>query len=451
VYIKGRCIVSACALLLVQQAMAAGMDCTKAANAAENTVCAGKGLYEQDVQMGSVYRALIKASAQVQPELKRTQRLWLKARNECADDVSCLNQRYDERLKVLQALLTEALAYPPDDLDTQVMHELSNSIQAASKDNPEFALERTLEAFGIRAGKTSFSGDVDKDDPSDTHFPKSKPAGLTPDEWQALRTSDISGAADFGHSTYTLLDMDDDGQRDLIVDTYTGGTGLFTYTETWRRTGERFIKRSPAAESSLFHTNDRGANQSANWINIRGKVYAAYRSGAYGVDQLYLLNPLRINNRVPTIAVHYRYDLKVPTLQHKEDGTTTYELEPALQQTLDRAISKATQAGEVSSANTPLCPVPASGAGENDYYSYGMAPYTLEVVTNLGVVIGNDCYIGALINWFGSYYEKEGLSAQLVLRKPDAEATGRSYDVNGKRHVSAVSAALGKVETDDGA
>ncbi|MNW67883.1 hypothetical protein D3C74_465500 [compost metagenome] len=80
-----------------------------------------------------------------------------------------------------------------------------------------------------------------------------------------------------------------------------------------------------------------------------------------------------------------------------------------------------------------------------------MAPYTLEVVTNLGVVIGNDCYIGALINWFGSYYEKEGLSAQLVLRKPDAEATGLSYDVNGKRHVSAVSAALGKVETDDGA
>jgi uncharacterized protein len=59
VYIKGRYIVSACALLFLQHALAAGMDCTKAANAVENTICANKGLYELDTQMGSAYRTLM--------------------------------------------------------------------------------------------------------------------------------------------------------------------------------------------------------------------------------------------------------------------------------------------------------------------------------------------------------------------------------------------------------
>ncbi len=39
-YIKGRYIVSAGILLFLQQAMATGMDCTKAVNFVENTVCA---------------------------------------------------------------------------------------------------------------------------------------------------------------------------------------------------------------------------------------------------------------------------------------------------------------------------------------------------------------------------------------------------------------------------
>ncbi|MEG2393013.1 MAG: hypothetical protein RSB64_19230, partial [Pseudomonas sp.] len=60
-YIKGRYIVSACALLFLQQAMANAMDCSKAANAVENTICANKGLYELDAQMGTVYRGLMKA------------------------------------------------------------------------------------------------------------------------------------------------------------------------------------------------------------------------------------------------------------------------------------------------------------------------------------------------------------------------------------------------------
>lgn len=240
---------------------------------------------------------------------------------------------------------------------------------------------------------------------------------MTAAEWKALTASRITDAAETGLSSYTLQDLDGDGQRDLIVNTYAGGTGLFTYVETWRRDGERFVKRSVEPESSLFYLNDRGANQSADWINLRGRTYAAYRNSEYGADRLYLLNPLKINVQVPTVTVRYRYDLDVPALQHKDDGKSTFQLEPDLHRALNQAVAIVNETAATS--KEPLCPIPPTGAGENDYYSYGPASYTIEKVADLPVFIGKDCYIGALIDWFGNYSEKNGLFAQLALRKPD--------------------------------
>lgn len=445
-YIKGRYIVSACALLFIQQSLADGMDCTKAATAVETSVCANKGLYELDAQTGTVYRALFKASTAAQPELKRTQRLWLTARNECAEDIPCLDQHYRERLQVLQAQWQAAVAYQPDDLDRQALDDLQKSIQAASKENPEFALERTLAALAVKTPADVFSGDANEDDASITHFPTAKPKCVTAAEWKALTASRITDAAETGLSSYTLQDLDGDGQRDLIVNTYAGGTGLFTYVETWRRDGERFVKRSVEPESSLFYLNDRGANQSADWINLRGRTYAAYRNSEYGADRLYLLNPLKINVQVPTVTVRYRYDLDVPALQHKDDGKSTFQLEPDLHRALNQAVAIVNETAATS--KEPLCPIPPTGAGENDYYSYGPASYTIEKVADLPVFIGKDCYIGALIDWFGNYSEKNGLFAQLALRKPDRDGDGLTYEVYGRRHVTEVGTFIGKVELD---
>lgn len=76
------------------------MDCTKASNTVEKTICANKGLYELDAQMGMLYRQLMNISAQAQPDLKQTQRSWLKTRNECVEEVACLDLRYRERLQL---------------------------------------------------------------------------------------------------------------------------------------------------------------------------------------------------------------------------------------------------------------------------------------------------------------------------------------------------------------
>ncbi|UQS12530.1 lysozyme inhibitor LprI family protein [Pseudomonas sp. HS6] len=455
-YIKGRYIVSACALLFLQQALATGMDCTKAVSVVENAICASEGLRKLDGQMGAIYRQFMNAAPQAQTEIKKAQREWLKERNQCAEDVSCLNQRYQDRLQVLNAQWSDALAYQPAETDKQAMVDLQQRIQEMSKIHPEFALERTLESLRTNTTETSFSGETGEDD--QTLFPKTRPKDVTTDEWKALTASDITGAVDFGQTSYTLMDLDGDEQRDLIVSTYAGGTGLFTYTETYLRTQDRFIRRAAAlgpeksAESYLFYTNDRGANQSNDWITLHGKVYAAYRNGTYGVDQVYLLNPLKINSDVPTVTVGYRYDLNVPRTQHKEDGVTAFDLEPALHQTLNRALSKLSESttAKATAQKSPLCPIPPSGAGENDYYSYGPTHYTIEMVADLPVVIGSDCYIGALIDWFGGYSENGGLSAQLALRKPDSDGGGLTYEVNGRRHLTGVSTSIGKVEPDDG-
>ncbi|MEB2653248.1 lysozyme inhibitor LprI family protein [Pseudomonas siliginis] len=445
-YIKGRYILSACLLVFIQQATAAAMDCKKAANDVENMICANKSLYELDAQMGTLYRQLMTTATATQPELKRTQRAWLKTRNACADDVACLDGSYRQRLQILKAQWTQAVAWQPDTVDVQAMNDLQESIRAESKGHPEFALEHALAARAFESSQTSFAGDPVDSYGEQTSFPKSRPKGVSEDEWKALNASSIEGAAETGRSSYALLDLDHDGQRDLIVDTYAGGTGLFTYVETWRRTGERFVKRSVEPESSLFYTNDRGANQAISWIKLHDRIYAAYRNGAYGVDNLYLLNPLKVNRQVPTVSVRYSYALQVPTTQHKEDGTSTYELDADLQGALEHAITQVMKVASESTANAPLCPIPPTGAGDDDYYSYGPGHYTIEKIADLPVMIGGECYIGALIDWFGSYSEKTGLFAQLAVRKPGVEASGTTYEVHGRRHVTDVSSTLGKVE-----
>lgn len=453
-YIKGRYIVSACALLFFQQALASGMDCTKAASVVEQAICADKPLYELDAQMGAAYRKLMKAAPE-QAEVKKAQRQWLRERDRCGEEVSCLSQRYQDRLQVLHAQWIEAVAYKPDDVDKQVMEDLQQRVREMSKESPEFALERALDSLSTDNGETSFSGDPSDDNTYDqTLFPKSIPKGVTQNEWKALNASGLDADAEQGQANYSLIDLDGDGQRDLIVSTYTGGTGLFSFYETFHRDGERFTRRlapydpDASAGSSLFSTSDRGANQSAAWIKSHGRMYLAYRNGSYGVDQVYLLNPLKINSQIPTVTVRYDYKLIVPSNQYSEQSSTSYVLDPVLRKTLMKALTQsgAGKPQQPSQHKGPLCPIPASGSGDDDYYSYGAGYYAVETVMDLPVFIDDECFIARLNNWFGSYSEKDGLPALLTLRKPGSQDPERGFSVNGRRHFTNVTTSIGKAE-----
>ncbi len=450
-YLKGRYIVSACALLFIQHATATGMDCTKAANAVEKTICANTALYELDTQMGEVYRNLMKASVETRAQLKSTQRLWLKTRNECAEDVSCLDQRYREQLKSLQAQWAEVVAQQPTGVDKEVLDDLQKRIQAASQNDPEFALERTLASLTIKSPETLFSSEPDDDQLSDkTHVPKRIPKGVSPDEWKALSATDFEADTAQGPTSFTLLDLDNDGQRDLIVQTYTGGTGLFTFVEIFHRDGDRFTRRTKASDGesiggSLYSLNERGSNQSVNWISLRGKVYAAYRDSWYGVDNVYLLSPWQPNHLVPKLTVRYRYQLSIPRTQPDDQHKNTYKLKSDLHQALTQGLATVEEeTSDTGQERKPLCPIPASATDSEEYYGYGAGYYAIEQVADFPVTIGSECFIARLNNWFGTYSAKDGLYAQVTLRKPGAIDQERDYKVNGRRRMTTISTSISK-------
>ncbi len=183
-------------------------------------------------------------------------------------------------------------------------------------------------------------------------------------------------------------------------------------------------------------------------------MYVAYRSSYYGVDNLYLLRPLTVVGEVPRLAVHYRYQLSIPKVQKDEEKGTVTTLDSTLHAGLTRALGQVSSevARDVGTMDRPLCPVPDTVKGDDRgaYYSYGPGHYTFEIVGDMPVWVGRQCYIGQLVDWFGGYSPKDGLFAQLWMRKPEEDAQAQTYSVKGLRTAVGIKASIGKVEGDNG-
>ncbi|OXI29137.1 hypothetical protein CFB89_33000 [Burkholderia sp. AU16741] len=81
-------------------AHAAGFDCAKAASPPEKTICADTALSKLDGNLSAAWkRALAKGGDTA--ALKAAQLKWLKQRDQCGSDASCLGDRYRERLASL--------------------------------------------------------------------------------------------------------------------------------------------------------------------------------------------------------------------------------------------------------------------------------------------------------------------------------------------------------------
>lgn len=438
-------------------AVAAGMDCGRARTTAEIAICADPGLYALDAELGTAYGKLRKAQPQQADALRQAQRSWLKQRDLCRADAACLRARYESRVADLQGQLSRAQGYQPDETDRLALDDLRQAVEAARANDPEFALEKTLEALTVRAGTTAFANVRDKDSDDAAHFPSARPQGVTDDEWRALQASNLDIEAEGGNVGYTLMDLDGDGRRDLVIDAYVGGTGLFSDVSAWRRDGARFVPADVGdangdAGSSLYTINGRGANQEGSWIRLRDRVYVAYRVGAYGQDRVYLMRPLHRIGDVPTLTVRYRYGMSVPQQQKNESGTTR-TLDDTLHAGLTRALKgiDTSQAREAYGGEEPLCPMP-DGVPQDEregYYSFGAGHYSYEIVGDMAVYVGPRCYIGRVVDWFGSY-NKDGLAAQLWIRDPGPDGKEETFNLVGKRNVTKTDTSIGPVEGDNG-
>ena len=360
---------------------------------------------------------------------------------------------------LIDAGATAGAAGVPDKTDMEALDALRQAMEAARRADPELPYDKVIDRLRIRSGTASFSNQPDERDASGLNrFPRRRPGGVSAAEWRALQASRIEGGGENGRASYMLVDLDGDGRRDLVIDTYTGGTGMYSSISALRQHAGRFSVpgagqlQAPQTQppeqpdaAYLYALSGRGGNQAADWIRLRGRVYAAYRDSRYGIDNIYLLRPRPSDGQVPRLVIRYRYTFSVPALQPSGEGQAT-RLAPELHRALNEAAkSAAIEADKPADGElTPLCPVPADATDEvRDAYSrYGPGHFSFEIVADVPVLVGAECHIGQLRNWFGGYTPGKGLDAQLCVRKPEEleRTEDTCYAAWGPRTVAGITA-----------
>lgn len=330
---------------------------------------------------------------------------------------------------------------------------LRKAIQTHSAKDKEFALENALRSLQARAPVQIEAVRRSESDPESCIWPSRKPADVTKDEWRALRRSLQPQVGEMGCSTYLLVDMNEDGRRDLLESIYVGGTGLFSYYYAYKRRGQRFVlpnlgkqhddEEVEESGQELFSTNERGANQWYELIRLQGRFYIAYVEGSFGQDNVTLLRPTDRAQRVAKIQVSYRYQFSVPRRQTfgQQGQMREVVLRPALQTALEAALARHVGV-QPAQEYRQMCPAPA-GASEEEaatYAGFGPGHYSFETLADFPVWWQGRCHVAQFISWFGRYDRKSGLFNQLRVRRADRDEEGLEYEVLARRGITKVSA-----------
>jgi hypothetical protein len=356
--------------------------------------------------------------------------------------------------KVIPRQLREA-----DVLALKVLHD---AVLKEQKRNPELALQNIAEQFPLTGHVTHFTLAYADDTPVSTNKPA---VDISDDEWQAFLHSDISADSENGKVSFTLIDLDGDGKRDLIIDSYVGGTGLFSYTGVLKRSDNTFepVDGTDSNEDdnfdagvpgALYSINDRGANQWDHWVRINGQVYALWFNGVFGEDNLYLLRPFSQSALTPAIAIRYRYNLNIiraaengqssmPALNDKDKAGLLTSLD-----VMQASLLKDKPAGD---NDEPICPIPP-GTSKDDadsYYGGVAGHYTVETVAWIPVWLNDKCFIGTIFSHHGTY--RHGVDAILTISSPrDEEDIVGDYDISGVRHAISIISGWKVREGDNG-
>jgi uncharacterized protein len=451
---------------------AAVWDCSRAMSPTETTICSQAELKRRDDQLTTVFLRLMHVAPARTVELRASQLRWLTKRDQCGEDQACIGQRYEERVTELRKQLHGLLAYKPDDLDRAALEDLKQTVDAIRQSDTEFPLEKALDQFRLRDGITSFEGGDKADADTDAaSLPHQRPDGVTEDEWQALKVSGPFSDGAAIEVDYTLVRVEGEPHRALFVTTLDNGSGVYSYSTVWLRRGDRFVSVLSArtrqraanedddiAEASLLSFQGKGANQTSQWVRLRGRVYAAYINSEFGEDDVYLVRPLTFLDRAPQLTVRYRYHLMVPRGQKRDSPDRVELLDALLYAALNAAVKPTT--GPFSSDTPvvqgrrddrkPLCPIPARVTGDDreNYFNYGPSDGSVEIIDDTSVSVNGTCYLARLIDNFGSYLPDQGLMAQISIRVPQGAETERDFAVRGKRIAIRTETSTGKIPGD---
>jgi hypothetical protein len=360
-----------------------------------------------------------------------------------------------------------------DVADKAALRELRDAVSEEMKVDKEYALERALRRLDLSSSGTEITkiSPLESNSASELScvWPDERPPGVTADEWEAIIKSEVLAMGEIGCADYTLMDMDGDGKRDLLIGVYEGGTGLWSRYSAMQRIDARFLGEinldanetqgdsTDSKESTFgYSINGRGGNQHGYWVRLQNRMYVAYLDGHYGEDTIYLLRPFVRSAEVPMLRVSYRYSFHVPRRQKtRTDDKSGRELEAGvtistdLQRTMEGAIRKfiSPYASNDSGAISVPCPSPV-GISDDDkslYNHFGPGHYTFEIVGSFSFWWKKQCHLAQVINRFGRYQPDNGLIATLNVRKP-TESAEISYAVHAKRTLVGLKMSFGNFE-----
>ncbi len=422
------------------------INCKLASTPTETAICSDKTLQTLDSKLTKQYRQL--SAALPARALVQSQKTWLVQRDGCAADAQCIGEAYKARITELSQQLDRVNAHQPDATDTAALEQLRAAIAQAALTDAESPVEKAMASITAKDKSTTFTNVASEEKNADRSvFPNKRPAGVSAQEWALLSKNPIEAESEHGNTSYTLVDLDGDGLRDLVIDAYIGGTGLFNYISTARQTATKFA----ATASGLYSLNGRGGNQEAYWVKLQGRAYVVYRDSFYGQDQLSLLRPFENNANALSLVVRYSYRLSVPKKQ--TDANSNPPKATTLDNTTLKALNLALQSVSktpslATSSEKPVCPMP-KGASEderNSYMGFGPGHYSFEIVADFPVWIDKLCHVAQLINWFGRYKPRTGLFANLQMRRANGADKELSFNVEGLRRF--VDVQLGNVQFD---
>ncbi|MBZ0093917.1 MAG: lysozyme inhibitor LprI family protein [Sulfuricella sp.] len=179
-----------CWLVMALPAQAASFDCGKAQSTVEKMVCTDTELSRLDEEIAKVYGEVLKIFPD-EALLKKQQRGWLKARNQCKE-ITCVRDYYRGRL----AELNEANVFKAEESYTLVM----------SKDDE--LCNHMMELFNQDLKQYGWRGDEHQEEHEEF---KRVP-------WQPARFSSvIDGRTEYTDVEGALFDFNNDGVQDFVV------------------------------------------------------------------------------------------------------------------------------------------------------------------------------------------------------------------------------------------
>lgn len=354
----------------------------------------------------------------------------------------------------LQAKVPEALAESQNDWDragetseidqtNAALDQLYLAISQQVAKNGDLDWKKLAEQFPVQGKMTLFSLNLRDETGNDIALPKTKPsAEISDDEWQAFLKSNLYADSEWGSVDYTLIDLDQDGMRDLIIDSYVGGTGLYNDTGVVKRMQDRFIIQSENTADdafvpgALFSVAGRAAKyEDANWLMINGQIYAVKLESTYSESKIFLLRPFS-GIAPPVITIRYQHQFN-EIYEQQDENLVKVNLSDKEKAAIFAVLNQQEQQ-RLQIANKPAVPArcPQSVIDNTDEENVawcGVTASYLEQVACVPVWLDKQCYAGNLI------YNDENLLLWLEADTNSTQAQkNREYQLKTARQVFSV-------------